>query len=83
MNLDAAEFAWVTVLLLPGCVFVCCWAAWRVARAIRNAFRWIRTVDQQLATEAWIRAAELQADDDLAAIQAIAALDTHDPRRTR
>jgi heme exporter protein D len=70
-------FAWATGVFGAVCVLVY-WIGQHITRAVR----WIRDLDRQLATEARIRAAELQSEDDLAAIQAINALDAHDPRRT-
>lgn len=61
-----------------------CWGCWRgvrrIARYARRVVQRIRARNGRLATEAWVRATELQAEDDLATCHAIDALGAHDPR---
>lgn len=52
--------------------------AWETGRGTAER---LRALDRRMGSEAWIRAVELQAEDDLATIRAIAALDPVEPRR--
>lgn len=50
--------------------------AWEIGRGTVNR---LRALDRRMGSEAWIRSVELQAEDDLATILAIAALEPVEP----